>query len=103
MAVEKSLAYELRRSIRMYQSTYSELDMEIDTGTDLTRDYTPRVSVCYGDEKHTELDQDKKKGTQTSTVRDSYSQLMTRRRVCANISYCRLIKQMHLRRGTVSS
>lgn len=29
----------------MYQSTYSKLDMEIDTGADFTRDYTPGVSV----------------------------------------------------------
>lgn len=27
----------LRRSIRMYQDTYSDLDMEIDTGTDLIK------------------------------------------------------------------
>lgn len=45
----------------MYQSTYSELDLEIDTGTDLKRDYTHGVSVCYGDEKENELDQGQKK------------------------------------------
>lgn len=40
----------------MYQNKYSALDMEIDTGTDLKRDYTPGVSVCYGDEKDNQLD-----------------------------------------------
>lgn len=45
----------------MYQNTYSELDMEIDTETDLKRDCSPVLSVCYGDEKDNELDQGKKK------------------------------------------
>lgn len=51
----------------MHQNTCSKLDMEIDTGTNLKRDYTPTVSVCYGDEKNNQLDQGKKKERRPGT------------------------------------